>query len=600
MKLNKLTSEYGFYWLAFLLAAGLRFYQLGAASLSDVEAGWALQALGLAHGSPTTLGAQPAYLVITSLLFSIIKSSNFLARFVPALAGSLIVWLPFYFRRRMGDSIWLHRAGLVMAFGLALDPGLVSISRQVGSPMPAIAFTLLALANLYNRRMIWLGIFSALALLSGPAFLQGLLVLGISWGLYLLVSKTLIRDEENENNAEVDKEPIPASAIRVSVVAFLVTLLAAGTLFLRVPQGLGAVADMLSSYLKSFITPSEVPFLRLPASLFVYQLLALIFGVIGALRAWLEQWEEVRLQQVMAGLSIWMLVALLLPVLYAGRQVSDIAWALIPLWALAASEISRAFLPEEDRLARLVAGGLGIFLFLMTAVLWMNLLPLGTGRETVVQVSIGGTLVNVVINWLIILGTILLGVVAVLLIIAGWSSKAARLGVVWSLCAALGLFLLANTWGMAIVRQNSVQDLWSISPTQGQAGQLMTTLSDLSIWNTGFRDQLEVVSLASLPSLQWELRNFPYARFETTLSSTASPPVVITMKENEEPALTQQYRGQDFDWRLYPGWKGIFPPNFVNWLAFRRAPLSPEQVILWARSDIFPGGGSDTTGNAAP
>ena len=50
MKVNKTLPESTFYGLAFLLAIGLRLYQLGAAPLSEAEAGWALQALGLAHG----------------------------------------------------------------------------------------------------------------------------------------------------------------------------------------------------------------------------------------------------------------------------------------------------------------------------------------------------------------------------------------------------------------------------------------------------------------------------------------------------------------------------------------------------------------------
>ena len=136
------------------------------------------------------MGSQPAYLLITSQLFSILGDTNFLARFIPALAGSLIVWLPFYLRPWLGDSSLLKRAGVVMAFGLAIDPGLVSLSRQAGSLMPAMAFTLLALASFYNRRMIWAGIFAGLALLSGPAFLQGMLILGVGWGVYrLLVRK---------------------------------------------------------------------------------------------------------------------------------------------------------------------------------------------------------------------------------------------------------------------------------------------------------------------------------------------------------------------------------------------------------------------------
>ena len=155
MKANKITTQVPLYWLAFLLALGLRFYQLGAAPLSESEAAWALQALGLAHGGVVTLGPQPAYILITSQFFSIFGDTNFLARFISALAGSLIIWLPYFFRNWAGESGRFQWAGVVMAFGLAIDPGLVSLSRQAGSLIPAMAFTFLALACLYNRRMVW-------------------------------------------------------------------------------------------------------------------------------------------------------------------------------------------------------------------------------------------------------------------------------------------------------------------------------------------------------------------------------------------------------------------------------------------------------------
>src|SRR4030065_2261214 len=154
---KKIKAEHYLYWLAFLLALTLRLFQLGAAPLTNMEAGWALQALSVARGSGAGIGAQPAYILLTSQLFSILGDSNFLARLFPALAGSLLVWLPFFFRRWMSASSWLHRAGLVLAFGLAFDPGMVSLSRQVGSLMPAMAFILLALACLHNRHRFWMG-----------------------------------------------------------------------------------------------------------------------------------------------------------------------------------------------------------------------------------------------------------------------------------------------------------------------------------------------------------------------------------------------------------------------------------------------------------
>ena len=153
---------------------------------------------------------------------------------------------------------------------------------------------------------------------------------------------------------------------------------------------------------------------------------------------------------------------------------------------------------------------------------------------------------------------------------------------------------------MAIVRQNGAQELWSHIPATGQADLLKQTLADLSSWNTGLRDQLEVVVLADSAALQWALRDFPNARYEASLSPTESPPVVITQKGADEPRLAQQYRGQDFVWHLSSGWQGSLPSDFVNWLAFRQAPLAQDQIILWARTDIFPGGASVATGNATP
>lgn len=588
MKAIKIITQVPLYWLAFLLALGLRLYQLGAAPLTDVEAGWALQALGLAHGSAGTLGAQPAYILITSQLFSIFGDTNFLARFISALAGSLIVWLPCFFQGWLAESRRLQWAGVLMAFGLAIDPGQVLLSRQAGSLMPAMAFTLLALASLYNRRMIWLGIFSGLALLSGPAFLQGLLILGVSWGLYHLAARKWGVARPAEGTAGQPPALIPAPSIWSGVIAFSLTLLVAGTLFLRVPQGLAALAETIPAYFKTWVMSSGIPLLRLPGSLLVYQPIVFIFGIIGALQAWFGTWEDPRSHQMVMGISIWAGVAFLLPWLYVGRQVGDLAWVLIPLWALASIEISRSLFADEVRATRLVAAGLALLLLVFAVIAWFNLL------------SIGRYQVNVVIYWGVIVGAFLLGLIAVLLVIAGWSAKAARLGVVLSLLILLGLQMISNTWGVAIVHQNGAQELWNNPPTTGQADLLMQTLSDLSRWNTGLRDQLEVVILADSAALKWALRDFPNAHYETSLSSTESPPVVITLKGADEPQLAQLYRGQDFVWRLYPGWQGVFPPDFINWLAFREVVLAQDQIILWARTDIFPGGGSNATGNTIP
>ena len=51
------------YVIAFLLALAVRLIRLGTWTLTDVEARWALQALGVAQGAHPALGSQPAYVL---------------------------------------------------------------------------------------------------------------------------------------------------------------------------------------------------------------------------------------------------------------------------------------------------------------------------------------------------------------------------------------------------------------------------------------------------------------------------------------------------------------------------------------------------------
>ena len=115
----------------------------------------------------------------------------------------------------------------------------------------------------------------------------------------------------------------------------------------------------------------------------------------------------------------------------------------------------------------------------------------------------------------------------------------------------------------------------------------------------GLRDEIDVLVTVESPSLRWALRDFPRARFVPGLAANEAPSVVITLKNQETPVLAQAYRGQDFNWRVYPGWEGPLPPNAPAWLAFRQAPLLSEQVVLWARIDLFPDRGLSQPGQPA-
>src|SRR6185369_6917008 len=135
MNSSEQKSQGWVYGLAFLIALAFRFIELGAASLTDSEAALALQALHLAQGKSVLLASQPLYLLFTSVFFAVIQSTNFMARLLPALVGSTLVFAPFFFQNKIGV-----RPAIILAFLLAFDPGLVALSRQPGGTIFAVTF----------------------------------------------------------------------------------------------------------------------------------------------------------------------------------------------------------------------------------------------------------------------------------------------------------------------------------------------------------------------------------------------------------------------------------------------------------------------------
>ncbi len=592
MRIKSLTLEQLLYALAGLLALGLRLWGLGTPALSEHEAQWALQALNVARGQVQTLGGQPGYILFTSLLFGLLGSSNFLARLLPALAGGLLPLLPGWIVPRLGRATHLRAAGVILAFGLAIDPGLLALSRTAGSPLMAVFFALLALTLLGRGLPLWAGIAAGLALLSGPSVLQGLLVLLAGWGLIRLVETWLYPTSDGADQPAPESLPrlslprLDAPGKRAAVIALLGTLLLAGTLLLRVPQGLGALVSTFPAYFESLAHPAVFATLGTPVltapyqllTLLVYHPLPLLFALIALVRGLIAlrhggQWA--------LRLSLWLLAAFLLALLVPDRQTGDLAWVLLPLWALAALELARYLPVGHQQPTTLVAGGLALLMVVMAAVLQFNQFSLARFEITppLYAAMLGGVLV--------------FSLVAIALVGMGWSGPAARLGAVWGICAVLLLGMFSAGSRLAYRTPNAAAELWSTPPSAGQMAELVDTLQDLSAWNTGHTQELEVVVTADSPALRWALRDFPQARFVSGLAVNETPAVVITALEAELPALELAYRGQDFIWQESPAWQGLLPADAISWLSARQAPVIEQRVILWARADLFPGG---TTG----
>lgn len=572
------TAETALYLLAFVLALALRLLNLGQSPLTDGEASWALQALQVARPGAASFipGTYPAYIFLTGATFSIFGASEFLARFWPALAGALLVWFPFFFRHSLG-----RKAALILAFGLAVDPGLVTVSRQVNGPMLALGFGLLALGLWHARCPAWAGILGGLALLSGPAFWQGSLGLGLAWLIYRTLHRSATPPGEVFDETD-QPTPYPARADAVrGLVASIATVLVVGTYLFRYPQGLAAILASLITYLEGWATLSGVSPLTLIAALLVFQPLAMIFALVS-----LGRWLARRLKNEVSGSYpvlfplLWLLTSFFLTIIYPARQVSDLVWVLVPLWALAADGMAEYLPDEKPHIISWLQAGL---VLVLAALFWNTLIATS-------QIAPPSGLPWPVIQLGILLGILLLGALTTALVALGWSWQISRDGLVWGLVVSLAIYSTSMLWGSAQLRPNEPRELWGQPPGAGQVKLAQTTLQDLSNWHTGLVDKIDILSTVDTPSMRWALRNFSQARFTAQMPPEGMPSVIITRQSAETPALTAAYRGQDFVWWVHPAWDGPLPADFTAWLTSRKASLGYEYIILWARGDLFPGG----------
>jgi hypothetical protein len=309
------------------------------------------------------------------------------------------------------------------------------------------------------------------------------------------------------------------------------------------------------------------------ASLVFYNPIALIFGTLAIIQGWRRN------EAVSQWFSLWAVAALALAIFYPGRDVIGLTWLLIPLWGLAAIEIARYFRVQGAEL--LPALGQALLILLLMALGWLNLAGLSMS---------GGDSQAYQLRWAVIGGTVVLGGVTTLLIGLGWSVKTAQQGLVWGVLLGLGFYSISSMWALSQLRPNGEQELYAPIPVVKNKGDLQVTLGDLSEWRTGMRDTLDVVLTTSAPSLKWELRKWSNARFLTAVPIGEIPSVIISREDQPEPNLSIGYRGQAFSWWAYPNWEGSLPENWPSWLVFRNAPLTNNNIILWARGDLFPGG----------
>lgn len=560
---RKFTFEHLLYLAALVIALSYRLSGLGAFPLSEFEAGWAMQAYKLAEGQSVILGGEALYVILTSLLFDFFSSSAAIARLLPALAGSFLILLPWGVRKRIGAL-----PALVLAFGLALDPGMVAVSRLAGGPMLAVFILLALMVSWMQGRPEWMGALLGLGLLAGSSF----------WFGYIgLLLSTLLLRLFSEERVEVE----PGSWRKMGIAAGIVILLA-GTFFLRFPGGLSALGGGLADLLSGWRVPSGVSVGQSMFTLAYYQPLVVAAALIVIVRAIIKQ------EAHKSTMIWWMLSALFLILAYPARQAYDLVWVLLPLWAIAAQGLAKLFENLDLRDGVVIGEAILTTIFLVFAWLVLASVLVQAVPEFFI-IPVFGREITFQGIW-VVPAVIVMAVVSAGLIGMGWNFPSAMRGLAAGFIVFLGFNMMATAWTASHLRERQVYDLWQPSPVAGVNDVLLETVENLSETSSGHKNRLEIVSLVDSVALEWLLREFPDFRSVTQLAPGEQPAIVIVTDDEDDVFLQTAYRGQSFALEFHRGWDSAVPPEILSWLVWRESVAYQKNIVVWARTDIFADG----------
>ena len=597
-----LTVERAAYIGIGLLAAALRFFQLGLRPLTEGEAAQALAAFRFSHGAIQTApaGTVPALFTGNAIAFTLFGAGDAVARWLPALAGLVLALLPFGLRGRLGRG-----GALAASLLLALSPTAVYYSRALDGAIVVAACGLAVVVGLLNyldtRRPAYLYLAAAalgLGLCAGPAMLTLALILGLYAAWLWIAARRPGRGRgwSALKDAWAVARSEPGLLARLGITLAVMFGLVATTLVLH-PAGIGNAADLLAAWIRGLGPEANGQHpLYLVLVMLRYELLILVLGLV-AVGWWIRlrksdpdrgEWTQPGSALPHTGLLAFGAAAAAILALAAGhRPAGNLLLVVAPLALLAGqgleqtwSWLTRRVPRRELALVTLVALGLIVFLYL-----WIARATLMADSSTV---SILG------MNLYTSTGYLLLVLLAALLMIAlgavAWYWQGARLvlsGAWLTAVVILALFGFRTMWGASFANVADPRELLSVEPTPLEVRYLVNDLETLSQTRANDTHTLPVtVEAQTGPVVAWYLRDFKKQTAVDSLASQPAPPdtpAAVTLAAQDLP-IGETFSGQSFPLRTHWQPWGLNGRQWLRWFLFAEAPppVVDREAVLWA------------------
>jgi uncharacterized protein (TIGR03663 family) len=601
----QLTVEKAAYVAVALLAAALRFFQLGLRPLSDGEAVQALAAYRFTHGAAQVAppaGTVPALFSGNVLGFTLLGASDITARLLPVLAGMVLVLLPYLLRHRLGRG-----GALAASLLLALSPSAVYFSRSLDGAILvaacglALAIGLIDYADTRRPGYLYLAAVAlGVGLCAGPAMFTLVLVF-VAFGLLLFAGERLLDRETGWSSVLVAwwaARDEPGLLLRAGAVLAATFGLVAMTFVLN-PAGLGNAADLLGAWASGFLPEaggnSAVYLALLPL---VYEPLIVLLGLVEIGRA-IASSRSGRREAQTAGslfphtafLAFWAIAAFVIVLIAGHRPAGNILLVVVPLALLAGQGAEHTWQwlsrhdvrrPVRSEVGMVAAVALGLLAFFY---LQLAAYSLTDNRSTV---SIGNITLYNATAYLLLASVALFLVIGLGVIAWAWRGAPLVMGGGWlAIVVALGLFGFKSTWSLNFAHAADPRELMISRTTAPDVRELVRQLETLSVNKAGDRHTLPLtVDEATGPALAWYLREFEHV---TTVDGLSTPPetlaaVTLVM---ENPPIGETFRGRGFPLRTRWAPWGLGGQRLVKWLLFTDGPLPivDEEVVLWVASN---------------
>ena len=563
--LSRLTVADGLLGLVLLAAAVLRLANLGKLTLSDADATQALAVWQFwrPDAAVVALGS-PAYFSLTNLLTQLFGFSDQIMRFMPALFGVGLVYLPWLLRHRLGTQ-----GALVTAVLLAISPLNSVASRTAGGDSMALfALLLLFIAFIRYQETAatrWLNtLFAALGLglTSSAVFYSGFVTLLLAWIIHSRLGLSLFVTGWHVQPTDTNWRKGTA----VGAVVFVLL----SSFFLLLPSGLGASANLLGSWFQAFGGQLTLD----PLLAFVrYEPALLILGLVGII------WAILR-GQPLALFAVYWLSSTLILLLLQHQFMANALLLTLPAALLVGNMANAAWQRRWDW----ISGGTALAGLIGAFVLVINLARLG--RTVQINPQEGS------LHLLVILFTVIF-VGLVFYFAAAEDSTAVSQGVLLMVLGFFMVFQWGTGWWLGQQGANDPRERWVSSGTDLALRELSDTVQLISRQLANSDTQLEIATTLDVPALTWYLRDYRQLERLNALPLIPTQQLIIT-PEVGDSVLATGYTGTDFALRRLEPAPPTTPSETAVYDTFRwwffhesTAVVPIERAIVWVRTDLL-------------